>query len=64
VLSGRTQEEIAGNLPARKAKRKIAGATDRVWESDRPAKKTARKPASKEASAKPAKKKLPAGSRT
>ena len=35
VLSGRTQEEIAQNLPARKAKRKAAGATDRVWESDR-----------------------------
>jgi bifunctional non-homologous end joining protein LigD len=36
VLSGRTQEEIARNLPARKAKRKTAGAPDRVWES-RPA---------------------------
>jgi bifunctional non-homologous end joining protein LigD len=64
VLTGRTQEEIAGNLPARKAKRKTAGATDRMWESDRPAKKTARKAASKGAPAKPAKKKLPASSGT
>jgi bifunctional non-homologous end joining protein LigD len=40
VISGRTQEEIAQNLPARKAKRKTAGAADRVWESDRPAKVT------------------------
>lgn len=38
VLTGRTQEEIARNMPARQAKRKAAGATDRVWESDRPAK--------------------------
>ena len=38
VLSGRTQEEIARNLPARKTKRKTAGAADRVWES-RPAKR-------------------------
>ena len=36
VLSGRTQEEIARNLPAREAKRKSAGAADRIWESDRP----------------------------
>jgi bifunctional non-homologous end joining protein LigD len=36
VLSGRTQEEIARNLPAREAKRQTAGAADRVWES-RPA---------------------------
>jgi bifunctional non-homologous end joining protein LigD len=40
VLSGRTQEEIARNLPARKAKRKTAGAADRVWES-RPARRSA-----------------------
>jgi bifunctional non-homologous end joining protein LigD len=39
VLSGRTQEEIAQNLPARKSKRKTAGAADRVWESSRPAKR-------------------------
>jgi bifunctional non-homologous end joining protein LigD len=39
VLSGRTQQEIAQNLPARKTKRKTAGAADRVWESSRPAKK-------------------------
>jgi len=38
VLSGRTQEEIAKNLPARKSKRKTAGKADRVWESSRPAK--------------------------
>jgi bifunctional non-homologous end joining protein LigD len=37
VLTGRTQEEIAANLPARKTKRKGAGATDRVWHSDRAA---------------------------
>jgi bifunctional non-homologous end joining protein LigD len=40
VLSGRTQEEIARNLPARKALRKTAGASDRVWES-RPARRAA-----------------------
>jgi bifunctional non-homologous end joining protein LigD len=40
VLTGRTQEEIAQNLPARETKRKTAGATDRVWQSDRPAKQT------------------------
>src|SRR5262249_1770541 len=38
VLSGRTQQEIAENLPARKSKRKAAGATNRTWESSRPAK--------------------------
>ena len=37
VLSGRTQEEIAQNLPAHKEKRKAAGATDRTWDSSRPA---------------------------
>jgi len=37
VLSGRTQEEIAQNLPAHKEKRQAAGATDRTWESSRPA---------------------------
>jgi bifunctional non-homologous end joining protein LigD len=41
VLSGRTQEEIAQNLPARKSKKKTAGATDAVWESSRPAKRAA-----------------------
>jgi bifunctional non-homologous end joining protein LigD len=41
VLSGRTQEEIARNLPVRKTKRKTAGAADRVWESDRPKKAAA-----------------------
>jgi hypothetical protein len=40
VLSGRTQEEIARNLPARKTKRTTAGAAERVWESSRPAKRT------------------------
>jgi bifunctional non-homologous end joining protein LigD len=60
VLTGRTQEEIAANLPARKAKRKTAGDTGRVWESSRPAKKAARKPAVKEP-AKPVKKKLRTG---
>jgi bifunctional non-homologous end joining protein LigD len=38
VLSGRTQEEIARNLPARKTKRQTAGDTKRVWASSRPAK--------------------------
>jgi bifunctional non-homologous end joining protein LigD len=37
VLSGRSQEEIAHNLPARQAQRKAAGATDRTWVSSRPA---------------------------
>jgi bifunctional non-homologous end joining protein LigD len=41
VLSGRTQEEIARNLPARKTKRRTAGASDRVWASSRPAKRAA-----------------------
>ena len=42
VLSGRTQEEIARNLPARKTKRQTAGASDRVWASSRPAKRAAK----------------------
>jgi bifunctional non-homologous end joining protein LigD len=42
VLSGRTQEEIAHNAPARKTKRKTAGAVDRVWASSRPAKRAAK----------------------
>src|SRR5438132_1035534 len=41
VVSGRTQEEIARNLPARKTKRKTAGAADRVWHSNRPPKPVA-----------------------
>lgn len=41
VLSGRTQQEIAQNLAARKIKRKTAGPADRVWASSRPAKKAA-----------------------
>jgi len=56
VLSGRTQEEIARNLPARKTKRKTAGAADRVWESSRPAKR-ALKSAGAAAKTAPAKKK-------
>jgi bifunctional non-homologous end joining protein LigD len=36
VLSGRTQEEIARNMPARQTKRETAGAADRVWASSRP----------------------------
>ncbi|HEV3333599.1 MAG TPA: DNA polymerase ligase N-terminal domain-containing protein [Bryobacteraceae bacterium] len=54
VLSGRTQEEIARNLPARKTKRKTAGAADRVWASSRPAKRGA-----KSATAEPAPAALP-----
>jgi bifunctional non-homologous end joining protein LigD len=42
ALSGRTQEEIARNLPARKTKRRTAGASDRVWASSRPAKRAAK----------------------
>lgn len=56
VLSGRSQEEIAQNLPARQAKRKTAGAEDRVWESSRPAKRSAKTTTAK--SATPRKKKL------
>jgi bifunctional non-homologous end joining protein LigD len=56
VLSGRTQQEIAQNLPARKSKRKTAGAADRVWESSRPA-RTARKTGAAAQKAAPAKKK-------
>ena len=56
VLSGRTQEEIARNLPARKTKKKTAGASDRVWESSRPAKRAPKAAASKPAPA-PVKKK-------
>src|SRR5215210_7738778 len=54
VLSGRTQEEIARNLPARKEKRKTAGAADRVWKSDRPAKKAATPKAAPKKAAAPA----------
>ncbi|MCX6629315.1 MAG: DNA ligase D [Candidatus Solibacter sp.] len=39
VLSGRTQEEIARNLPARQTKRDTAGAADRVWATSPPAKR-------------------------
>ncbi len=64
VLSGRTQEEIARNLPAKKTKRKTAGAANRVWESSRPAKtKRAAKTASAEAPA-PAKSKKKLKSRS
>jgi bifunctional non-homologous end joining protein LigD len=45
VLSGRTQQEIAENLPARKEKRKAAGATDRTWDSSRPARAPRKAPA-------------------
>jgi len=57
VLSGRTQQEIASNLPARKTKRKTAGAADRVWESSRPANRGPKSTAKPTASAAPAKKK-------
>ena len=39
VLSGRTQEEIARNLPARQTKRETVGAADRVWATSPPAKR-------------------------
>jgi bifunctional non-homologous end joining protein LigD len=57
VLSGRTQEEIARNLPARKTKRKTAGAADRVWASSRPAKRSAKSATAATVPAAPAKKK-------
>jgi bifunctional non-homologous end joining protein LigD len=56
VLSGRTQEEIARNLPARQTKRKTAGAADRVWESSRPAKRAVKTATAAAAQAGPAKK--------
>lgn len=42
VLSGRTQAEIAGNLPARQTKRDTAGDTERVWATSPPAKRGAK----------------------
>jgi bifunctional non-homologous end joining protein LigD len=51
VLSGRTQQEIAENLPARKEKRKAAGATDRTWDSSRPARAPRKAPAKSATSA-------------
>ena len=39
VLSGRTQAEIAGNLPARQTKRETAGDTERVWATSPQAKR-------------------------
>ena len=59
VLSGRTQEEIAQGLPAKRAKRKAAGAADRVWQSDRPAARATRTAAAPARPA-PRKKKAPA----
>jgi bifunctional non-homologous end joining protein LigD len=56
VLSGRTQQEIAQNLPARKEKRQAAGATDRTWESS-PAARPRRAPAMKAATSAVKKKK-------
>ena len=70
VLSGRTQEEIARNLPAKKTKRKTAGASDRVWASSRPAARAAKSASSTAAGAKaapvkktPIKKKRPSRSK-
>jgi bifunctional non-homologous end joining protein LigD len=64
VLSGRTQEEIARNLPARKTKRKTAGAADRVWATSRPAKRaSAAAPAAVPAKKGAPKKKLSSTSR-
>src|ERR1035438_1790166 len=54
VLSGRTQEEIARNLPARQTKRETAGAGDRVGAASPPAKR-ARAAAPRPEPAKPAK---------
>jgi bifunctional non-homologous end joining protein LigD len=57
VLSGRTQEEIARNLPARKTKRETAGDTERVWATSPPAKRGAKATPAAAAPA-PSKKKL------
>jgi bifunctional non-homologous end joining protein LigD len=56
VLSGRTQEEIAQNLPARETKRKTAGAADRVWASSSPAKRAVKAATAANAPAAPSKK--------
>ncbi len=56
VLSGRTQAEIAGNLPARQTRRDTAGDTERVWATSPPAKRGA-KAGSAPAAPTPAKKK-------
>jgi len=57
ALSGRTQEEIARNMPAKKAQRKTAGASDRVWASSKPAaRKSAAKPVASAAKTAPKKK--------
>jgi bifunctional non-homologous end joining protein LigD len=56
VLSGRSQEEIARNLPAKKAKRKTAGDAGRVWSSSRPAARGAAKSAKPAAQPAPKKK--------
>ncbi|HUB78391.1 MAG TPA: DNA ligase D [Bryobacteraceae bacterium] len=45
VLSGRTQAEIAGNLPARQTKRETAGDTERVWATSPPARRGSKAPA-------------------
>jgi len=60
VLSGRTQEEIARNLPARETKKRTAGAADRVWESSRPARRTVKTAAAAAPAPKAGKKKVPA----
>ena len=56
VLSGRSQAEIASNLPARATKRETAGDTERVWATSPPAKRGA-KAAAAPAPPVPAKKK-------
>lgn len=57
VLSGRTQEEIARNLPARRAKRQTAGDASRVWTSSRAAKRGVKAATPTSTPAKPSKKK-------
>jgi len=57
ALSGRTQEEIAKNLPARESKRKTAGAADRVWATSPPAKRGAKPAAASTPQPAPVKKK-------
>ncbi|MGD0499943.1 MAG: DNA polymerase ligase N-terminal domain-containing protein [Bryobacteraceae bacterium] len=59
ALSGRAQEEIARNLPARKAKRKTAGAADRVWSASKPASRAASRANPPQAPAQPKKKRHP-----
>jgi bifunctional non-homologous end joining protein LigD len=56
VLSGRTQQEIAQGLPARKTRQETAGDPQREWTSSRPARNAAASRAPKSGEAPPKKK--------